>query len=98
MTKQPNAPPPRHRTVAKKMSAVIERCRCSSIAGARNAQICQKMIGRASRKAAQRLTQTEVVKGSIGLNVAGFLRLSGKGRLSQWSRCPWKGKVTTKAA
>ena len=40
--------------------------------------------------AAQRLTQIEVEKGSIGLKVAGLLRLSGSGRFSQSRMWPWK--------
>ena len=46
--------------VAKTTSTAIERCRCSSIAGARKAQSCQKTIGRARSRPAHRLTQIEV--------------------------------------
>src|ERR1044071_54999 len=63
-----------------------------------NAHICQKTIGRAMISAAQKLTQIEVVKGSIGLKVAGFFRSSGSGRFSQLRIRPWNPYVTTNAA
>src|SRR5262245_62065307 len=63
-----------------------------------NDHTCQKTIGIAMIRAAQKLTQIDVVKGSIGLNVAGFFRLSGSGRFSQLRIRPWNVYVTTNAA
>jgi len=58
-----------------------------------NAHTCQKTIGIAMISAAQKATQIDVVNGSIGLKVDGFLRLSGSGRFSQSRIRPWKAYV-----
>ena len=61
--------PPMPRIAEKATSTAIDRWCPSSIAGAKNAQTCQKTIGSAIRNAAQTATQIDVVNGSIGLKV-----------------------------
>src|SRR6266536_1602499 len=88
--------PPTSSKVASATNTDITRWLCSSIAGARNAQTCQRMNGSASRKPASSEIFTEVRNGSAGLNVVGLPNPFGSGRFSQSRIRPWNEYATTK--
>jgi hypothetical protein len=82
-------------TLAIATSTSTTRSKCGWTAGARNAQACQRMIGRAMARAAIRLTFTDVVNGSVTPSVTSFLS-SGSGPVSQSMICSWNANVRMK--